>query len=200
MEYLEKTVDDELLMCSMESQPYPVLGGYLWNKLFRRAVWRDLFFEEGIHFADMTAVMAYLGRTHGVRLIPSCHYYYLQREGSITHCRLNKHSADFVEMRKKQKAFIIQQGADQSLISRSDMLILLAYIHLIRTCLMAGTKKSNIFDIYLQDFQYILRCNIYCLRYIGSFKILVKIFLLYFCPACYVYIWRLKNGLDLLRI
>lgn len=97
MEYLERTVDDELLIFN-GGQNYPVLGGYLWNKLFRRDIWGDLLFEEGKHFADTTAVMAYLGKIHCVQLISSCHYYYLQRDGSITHSGLNKNSADFVEI------------------------------------------------------------------------------------------------------
>ena len=193
MEYLEKTVDDELLIFNGE-QHYPVLGGYLWNKLFRRAVWENMLFEEGKHFTDTTAVMAYLGKIHCVQLISSCHYYYLQRDGSITHSGLNKNSADFVEMRKKQKAFIIQQGGHQSLVSRADLLILFAIKDLIRKCLIAGINQSDIIDFYLHDFHDILRSNGSCLRYVTSIRIFAKFLLVYFWPAVYVRMWHLKNG------
>lgn len=158
MEYLGKTVNDELHIFN-GCQHYPILGGYLWNKLFRRDVWGKLLFEEGKYFADTTAVMQYLGKSQRVQLIPSCHYYYFQREGSITHGRYNKNSVNFVEMRIKQKAFIISQQSPALLISRADMLILFAYVGIIRSCLRAEVKKSDILSRYWQGFHNILQKN-----------------------------------------
>lgn len=70
---------------------------YVWGKLFRRTIWDELRFPEGILFEDIYIMPQILLKCNKVKFINYAGYYYRKVEGSITNNQNPEH---------KKKAYI----------------------------------------------------------------------------------------------
>lgn len=70
---------------------------YVWGKLFRRKIWDELRFPEGILFEDIYVMPYILLKCNKIKFINNAGYYYRKVEGSITNNQSPEH---------KKKTFI----------------------------------------------------------------------------------------------
>ena len=157
-DFLRAYLDDDL-EASQGLEIKPRMGGYLWNKLFRRRVWGDLQFVPHLDNQDTLAVTAYLGKISKVNCITACPYNYYFIPGSVTNRPwLNEHTGDLVVIRQKQRALIktfLQQNPrqDHSLLAKSELLLLIAYMDVVAKYVRAGQGQAQPCLAYVENFR-----------------------------------------------
>lgn len=180
----------------------PIIGGYLWNKLFRRRIWGDIRFLPNRYVADTLVVTSYVGRSNSICCITACKYFYYEVAGSITNQKkLDIHIDDQLVIRKEQRdligLFLQQRGiADYGLLTKSCLLVLMAYISIFTRYLHAGQENSHSCQDYLQEYKRELATNFACLRHCKRLLIHVVLILCYFMPVVYFKVWHLNRSLS----
>lgn len=81
-----------------------------WGKLFRRSVWENLWFTQGIYYEDLDILPELCVRCRNIRFIPFVGYYYCQRIGSISRGtgRNDKRLIDSLIIRDKHIAYYLK--------------------------------------------------------------------------------------------
>lgn len=90
-----------------------VLQNFLWDKLWRRDLYRGIVFPEGRTFEDIAVMHRLFERAEGVICLPEAKYHYFQREGSIVNSvsltnKINYYHASWMryeEMRERWPQF-----------------------------------------------------------------------------------------------
>ena len=69
----------------------------VWDKLYRRKLWENLRFPEGVVYEDLRTMPLLLTKCNRVAFIPQTLVYYRKREGSITRTNTTRNIRDFLE-------------------------------------------------------------------------------------------------------
>lgn len=69
----------------------------VWNKLYRRRLFRDVVFPEGMNYEDVFVMHRILGQAGRVTRVPYIGYHYRQRPGSITDTNTVKNLLDYAD-------------------------------------------------------------------------------------------------------
>lgn len=198
-EFLEVYLDDEIAVFQ-GLEIGPKIGGYLWNKLFRRQVWGDIKFIPQIReMEDTLAVARYLSKINKINCIIDCKYFYYQIIGSATNqIELNVHSGDMIVARKMHRDLVRlflqkRQVENKIIIIQSDVIVLLAYVTVFKK--YARFREENSIDCqqYVQDFKKEFCVHYSCLRLCKNKYTSLKLWLCYLMPGAYFRMWRLKN-------
>lgn len=83
-----------------------VLRNYLWDKLWRRELFRDIVFPEGKTFEDVATVYRLLEKADKVVCLPECKYFYLQREDGIVQSRSLRNVMNCYEAEKERYLYL----------------------------------------------------------------------------------------------
>jgi glycosyltransferase involved in cell wall biosynthesis len=81
------------------------LSDYVWDKLYRAAVWKGLVFPEASCCEDMGILFKCFERTANVGIIPDCLYNYYQRDNSTVHSISTRRTLDTFRMYKERFDF-----------------------------------------------------------------------------------------------
>lgn len=177
----------------------PVIGGYLWNKLFKRQLWGDIQFPAWECNEDTIAVITYICRTHTVHCLQACKYNYCMVEDSLSNkSHLDSHVGDVVIIRKKQRAlvhdFFINTGIqDKALQDKVDALVLLGYLNIFYSYLCDGQEADPSCKEYLAAYKKELAASYPCVYICENWRIRFKFFLIYFAPFLYFQLGELKK-------
>lgn len=71
---------------------YPVL----WNKIYKKELFNNLSFKEGVWFEDVELLYRLIPRINSIGVVKKAFYYYVQREGSIT-SKVNSKIYDYID-------------------------------------------------------------------------------------------------------
>jgi glycosyltransferase involved in cell wall biosynthesis len=199
LDFMHTYLDDEIAIFHNIANR-PIIGGYLWNKLFRRIIWGDIQFLPHRRAVDTLAVTAYISRINTIRCIPACKYYYYEVSGSITNQKhLNPSSGDLLVIRQEQRKLMqtfLQKIKlhDDKLLAKCTLLVLMAYINTFIWYLGAGQEKGKSCTGYVNGYKTLLNNNYTCLFFCKKMRILVLLLLCYFSPCTYFKIWHLRNN------
>ena len=83
--------DEELISAAMEGNPFTL---YAWNKLYKKELFDDCRFPEGMLFEDIATTWRLLIRCHRVTCVPNVFYHYTIRKDSIGNTKTMKNLAD----------------------------------------------------------------------------------------------------------
>lgn len=83
-----------------------------WGKLFRREIWENLRFTEGLYYEDLDIMPYVFTKCSHVLCVPNIGYYYYQRNGSASHGTGtdNKRLTDSLTIREKHIHFFDELG------------------------------------------------------------------------------------------
>lgn len=200
-ELLQRYLDDEIIF-SHGLEVRPLIGGYLWNKLFRRKIWGDIQFLPARHVADSLAVTDYVSRISIINCITNCLYYYYFMADGITYKPKSKtHIDDLIVIRYRQRALLQkflqrQDILDNTLLAKSNLLLFLSYMNLFFFLLLTGQEKATICAEYLHDYQREFYKHFACLRFCKNWHMPLKMSICCFNPGLYFKIVHLKWDLS----
>lgn len=96
-------------------------GTFFWNlvmnKLYKRELFINYRFKEGIIFEDMQIMPQLIYESNKVVCIPDKLYYYYQRDGSILHTRYSIKQLDKIEVLKERMEFAKTNNLEKFLIN-----------------------------------------------------------------------------------
>ena len=197
--YLERYYDEEIKF--FQGLTFrPVIGGYLWNKLFKRQLWGDIQFPAYACNEDTIAVTTYVCRTQKVHCLQACKYNYCIVEDSLSNkLHIDTHVGDVVGMRKKQQVlvhgFLLNNRLqDTTLQTKVEALVLLAYLNVFSIHLRDSRENDPVCTAYLAEYNQEMRTAYPSVSACESWRIRLKFFLLYFAPSFYFQLGELKNA------
>lgn len=100
----------------------PDIGNYSCNKLFKRELFKDIYYPEGRVYEDLATTYKIVDRSSKVCLLGTKLYYYYQSDDSITHTITRKHVTDEFEQRFEQYNFLIEHNYDAAKFVREELL------------------------------------------------------------------------------
>ena len=198
LEFLKRYLDDEIIT-NHGLEICPIIGGYVWNKLYRRQIWGNIRFLPHRNMEDSPAITSYISRSKHINCITDCKYFYYKTLGSITnHKGINSHSRDIIVTRKAQRNLVRiflreQQLCNQILLNQADLLVILAYFNLIRAYLRTRKIGSFYYQQCVQDFRKELCMHVTCLRMCKNLSTIGKLLLCAFMPEVYFRVLQFKK-------
>lgn len=93
--YIDSGVNKDLFKSEIKSI-FSTLYPVLWNKIYKKELFNDLLFKEGVWFEDVELLYRLLPRINSVGVVKKAFYYYIQREGSIT-SKVNNKIYDYID-------------------------------------------------------------------------------------------------------
>lgn len=72
-------------------------SGFVWNKIYRKSLFKDIKFINGIYWEDNPFNMEIAIKAHKILSIPDIYYYYLQRENSTVYSKNAKIHFDLLK-------------------------------------------------------------------------------------------------------
>lgn len=81
-------------------------GVSAWAKLFKRTLWEDERFAEGIDYEDLPTTYKVAAKAKRVVWLPEKKMYYVHRMGSIVHQSFNERKLSILESSKEIKAYV----------------------------------------------------------------------------------------------
>ena len=100
------------------------ITNYMWNKLYRMSLFREIRFPEGRYFEDMVVMPRIIHVSNRVYLMNSPLYYYCVRNGSISSQRNEKFVLDYYEMKMQSIREMENWGYDALAQKQREMLSL----------------------------------------------------------------------------
>lgn len=83
------------------------LGNYVWNKLFKKQVWKDIYFPRGEIFEDISTIYKVVMNSQKIVVLNKTLYYYIRRSDSISSTISYKnYQQQFLAIRKRNQAII----------------------------------------------------------------------------------------------
>lgn len=196
--FLQHHLEDEIIVFH-DLRKRPLIGSYLWNKLFRRHIWGDIRFLPHRIMQDVLAVTSYVAKINKIHCLTVCKYFYYKIIGSATNqCGVGIHSGDVLIIRQRQKdlvqAFLQQRQIDDyKLLEEMNLLVLLAYADIFAKYLKSHAEQSFDCKKYFRDFRDEFQKHYSCLYLCKSLRGFSKLLLCYLVPNFYCWIWRVKQ-------
>ncbi|OJZ13240.1 glycosyltransferase [Sphingobacterium sp. 40-24] len=93
----------------------------VWNKLYRKSIWKDLRFPVNRLHEDEFVVHQVLDLSKSFRLVDESLYYYRVREGSITKVKNQKNILDSIEALRNRRDYYRNRGWNQQVIKTRSL-------------------------------------------------------------------------------
>lgn len=124
----------------------------VWNKLYRKEVWKDIYFPLGRMHEDMFVNYKVYARAQKVVLLPYGLYGYRRRPGSITLTMNQNNNLDFWEALKRRERFLLERGLTE--IYYRHLRYKIAFVEQSfktdkKLCWHGKMLKDYIYDIYM---------------------------------------------------
>lgn len=149
----------------------PNIGNYSWNKLFKRNLFKGVYYPEGRVYEDLATTYKIVDRASNVCLLETKLYYYYQSDDSITHTITKKHVTDEFEQRFEQYNFLIEHNYEAAKFVREELLA-----DALQYCIYCPYEPSN--STYANASNVILGSKKVKQIFGGTYKIMYRIYLI----------------------
>lgn len=155
----------------------------VWNKLYKRQVIEDIFFEKGKLHEDEYWTYKVINKINKVVYIDIDLYYYFQREGSIMSQKYSLKRLDALEGRYRRYQLIMNNYPD--ITTKAKINIFYTCIHNLQQALLTNEKKLyietfNIVNKYMLNIEFNMK-DMKHMRFKDTIWILISKISLVFC-------------------
>ncbi len=106
---------------NLYDEKFDVNSVTVWNKLYRKNIWKDLRFPVNRLHEDEFVVHQVLDLSKSFRLVDESLYYYRVREGSITKVKNQKNILDSIEALRNRRDYYRNRGWNQQVIKTRSL-------------------------------------------------------------------------------
>jgi len=121
LEVLAKEFTGDFVNQNLYDEKFDVSAITVWNKLYRKKIWKDLRFPVNRLHEDEFVVHQVLDRAETFRLVNEFLYYYRIREGSITKVKNQKNITDSIDALKSRRDYYITRGWNEQVIKTRSL-------------------------------------------------------------------------------
>lgn len=121
------------------------IQSYMWNKLFKKELFKDLKFPVGKNFEDIATVLLIFERANKVVLLQDPKYYYLRRDDSIVGHRTNKTYIDYLEVAYDKYMYLKDKYPNIEIYNAYNYVINMVWVYTI-ICAFELDEVFNTFD------------------------------------------------------
>lgn len=174
---------DELVMNKYEAIKYlfssDSFGNYAWNKLYRRDLFDNIRFPNGMMMEDLGTTYLLIEKSEFITYNPQKLYYYLQREDSILHNPNENFYKDKIKLSLQRYNFLknIMGDFDENI----EFII-----EVIFQCFPNIIDDKETVNTVCSEMEYFW----YKYRYFFTFRRKVKYYILKYCKKLYVWIFK----------
>ena len=112
---IERQLDETVYSVAdkMHALLYEKIPNNVWNKLYRRELFQDLYFPEGMNYEDVAIMHRIVDRAGKIATIGEVKYHYRVRSDSISKTYTAKNMLDYADAHLERYHFFKDEKADQ---------------------------------------------------------------------------------------
>lgn len=130
----------------------------VWNKLYKKNIWKDLRFPVNRLHEDEFVVHQVLDRSKSFRLVDKSLYYYRVREGSITKVKNQKNILDTIEALRNRRDYYRNRGWNQQVIKTRSLERSLMLSPCVSSKTFPQWKSYRVIDILRDEISLKMKC------------------------------------------
>lgn len=118
-----------------------ITASFLWNKIFSRKIFDDIFFPEGVLYEDIKTLYKIIDKAEKIAYVPTYLYFYEQRENSIVHTGELNNNTQYFEAIKQLADFFKEKYP--SLFNEECVYLMPAAFNY---CMDSGKKGDSLYE------------------------------------------------------